>query len=614
MPDSTPSPHPGPALRGERLLARLDLGFARLDAWLGRWLPVESNVLAQSGRSANLALVVAVATGVLLLPWYEASLHGAHASVAAMQYGLGGWVRALHRYSSDLAVLLLALHALRMLLARKLSGARWLPWVSGVGLAGLVWFIGWTGLWLVWDQPAKAIAQASITLLDALPIFGEPLERFLLTDRLVPSLIFFVVFFLHMLLPLLIAVGLAFHLARLSRVRLLPDRDITIGLLVSLALVALAWPAPLDAPARMTEQASQLTVDVWFTAPLALALRLGSGGLWASLGGGLLLAALLPWILGLQRRPTATLAPAAAQAANPGPDPSAPFQTSVDAERCHACTQCTQDCPFDAVRMVPRTGPGLSELQAWVDPDRCVGCGVCVGSCDSEAMNLVWLPTRPTEAEIEARAKLPMPGGAARRVALVAGDIDGPPASFAQATWEQRLPGYHIFRVPTASWVRPKLVERLLKAGCAEVLVVRDARGEAAARDGNGWVLSRLVGERKPAFRPSRAGGSQNWRVVDYDPARPKTLLTVVPRAAHKPALSSVLALGLLLFLTLGVARLSHLTVSNPASAAPEFVVSFKAFGASESPADISKPTEDSRPVHMRGAPAPNPGGPRCAS
>ena len=49
-----------------------------------------------------------------------------------------------------------------------------------------------------------------------------------------------------MLLPLGIAVGLAVHLARLNRARLLPNRALSLALLGGMALAAIAVPAPLD--------------------------------------------------------------------------------------------------------------------------------------------------------------------------------------------------------------------------------------------------------------------------------------------------------------------------------------------------------------------------------
>lgn len=576
---------PPPPVRGDRLLRRIDDRLAWIDGWLGRWLPPEGNLLAQAGAAANVALLVAVASGVLLLIWYSPSVQFAYDSLAAVPgRTLGGWVRALHRYSSDLTMLLLVVHAGRVFVARKFSGARWLPWVSGIVMLALVWFIGWTGYWLVWDQPAQQVAVTSMRLLDALPVFGEPMGRLYVSDRTVPSLLFFVIFFVHMLLPLAIAVGLAVHLARLSRGQLLPRRGLAWAIVGALALASFVVPAPLDARAEMAAKAESLTVDAWYLSPLALALRFQSAGLWVALFGGVALGGLVPWLLGRRRRPAA-------------------YQAEVTPERCHACTQCAQDCPFDAISMVPRTDGKRFESQARVDPARCTGCGVCGGSCDSAGIALMWFDTRLEEARIERAVVAGLAAGRGRAVALVAAEV---PAQGAV------LPaGFQVFRVPTASWVRSSLVERLGELGVREVLVVRDARGEAWARDGGRWIAARLAGERAPRWRPAR-GGDVVWQVVDFDPARPGELARTaealrggIRTAGRQPAAATVAAATLVL--ALGATFLSvlpsHLTVSNPAAAEPELVVSFKAFGALQPvTGGVAAPAEeDRRPVHMRG-------------
>ncbi len=455
-------------VRFNAFFVRIDNSLARLDGVLARTLPAGSDPLGQTGRMANFALLIAVFSGVLLLMWYSSSLTQAYPSLDALRgHTLGGWIRALHRYSSDLVMFFLLVHAVRMFFARKFTGARWLPWVAGIVLVGVVWFIGWTGFWLVWDQPAQKIATTSMRFLDALPIFGEPLSRLFLTDRLVPSLLFFVVFFFHMLLPLMIALGLGIHLIRLNRVQLLPDRRLMVAFCVALMVAAWLVPAPLDAPAEMAQKAEHLTVDAWYLSPLALALRFQDSGLWLVLGGVFVLGAGVPWLLGRRFAPRANA---------DGVRPPADFQTVVEVSRCHACTQCVQDCPFDAVSMVPRTDGKRFETQAWVDPSKCVGCAVCVGSCDSEAMHLPWFDAIAVEPGIHDAAVALLTTGKPARVALVATDTVGGMTFFDHAVWQARLPDYLVHTVPTASWVRPKFVERLLAAGVSRVLIVRVAR------------------------------------------------------------------------------------------------------------------------------------------
>lgn len=598
--ETEPSPPaPPPRVRGERLLVGLDRWLARFDGWLGRWLPAGDNPFLQTGRAANFALVVAVASGVLLLIWYSPSVHTAHASVAAMEAGtLGGWVRAVHRYSSDLVMLLLVLHVVRVLAARKFTGPRWLPWVTGVALLALIWFIGWTGFWLVWDRPAREVAVASMDFLDTLPIFGEPLGRQFVADRLVPSLLFFVVFFLHMLLPLGIAVGLFLHLSRLKRTPLLPDRRLALALVAGLGVAALVAPAPLDPPAAMAEKPESFTVDAWYLAPLALTMRLQGAGLWVGAGLTALLAG-VPWLLG---RRLARIED------ERDSTPLHPWQSVVRESRCHACTQCVQDCPFEAISMIPRADGKRFDGRARVDPSRCVGCGVCIGSCDSDAMSLIWFDVHQEEAAIQERLARLAPGS---WLALVPMDLDGGPAHLRAETWRRELPGYHVEFVPTASWVRPKFVERVLKNGVGGVLVVRDTRDEAAARLGNRWVSDRLSGERAPAFKPARAGGGA-WRVLDWptpDPAAFRTAAAAFRENAHAPAMKAqpsrwrMATAGLLAAILLAAAALapSHLRVANPVAPHPELVFSFRVFGEMAHPETLDEEAQRDLPVHMRG-------------
>lgn len=603
-------------IRLERLFLFFERALGRFDGWMNRLIPENWNPLAQTGRAANLALIVCVLSGVLMLLWYSPSVQFAHSSLEAIQgRTLGGWIRAIHRYSSDLVMLLLFIHAGRMFLLKKFIGSRWLAWTTGVGLLGLVWLIGWTGFWLVWDQPAQQVAVTSMQFLDAFPIFGEPMSRQFLVDRLVPSPLFFVVFFLHMLLPLGIAAGLVLHLSRLNRVQIFPDKWLSIALVVGIALASWLVPAPLDEPAAMAVKAPGFTVDAWYLTPLALGLRFQTMGLWACLGAVVVLAA-FPWIF--SRRVRKIISPRDESI------PVTPWQTVVLESRCHACTQCVQDCPFHAVSMVARTDGKKFVARAWVNPDLCVGCAVCVGSCDSEAMNLTWFDIHVEEKRITEAAARAREENENAFLALVAADIHGGFSHFQEMYWKKLLPGYHVEPVPTASWVRPKFVERLLKGGVQGVLIVRDTRAESAVRDGNRWVLDRLEGTRPPHFRPARAG-NENWYVADFNVSDASALTQEATAFLQKPAvnqkkeksadsllghhrtyrpgrLRAAIFSGILAVL-LAVVTIapSHLQVENPAPMEPELIFSFRVLGDLMEVSEDTSLEDESKPVHMRG-------------
>jgi hypothetical protein len=268
------------SVRGEALFRRLENLFLRADRLIEKFLPPSLNPLARTGAVANTCFLIAAATGVLLLFWYSPSLTGAYRSLDESSF-LGRLFRSMHRYSSDGCVFFMVLHVGRVLSARRFLGPRALAWVAGVGLALLIWILGWTGYWLVWDVRAQEVALFTARLMDVVPVFPEPLSRAFLTNQGVPSLLFFLVFFAHMLLPLAVGVLLWIHLSRLSRPRLLTGRLMTswiIGVTVLLSLIAPARSAP---PADLGMQAGSFALDGWFLWPLVVGKRLAGGTIWA---------------------------------------------------------------------------------------------------------------------------------------------------------------------------------------------------------------------------------------------------------------------------------------------------------------------------------------------
>ena len=232
------------------------------------------------------SLIIATATGIVLLLWYRPSVHLAHASVEGMMVALpwtAGLLRSLHRYSSDVAMFFALVHALRVFLERRFTGARWLAWVTGVAAVITLWFVGWTGYWLVWDTRAHGVAVGTAKALDVLPIFADPMGRSFLTDSSLNSLLFFVVFFLHMLVPLAMGVFLWLHIARLSRARFLTKAPLTVWVTGAMILLSIVYPADTEAPARMTAIRDSFEMDAWYLLPLAFTDRLGGGALWAIL-------------------------------------------------------------------------------------------------------------------------------------------------------------------------------------------------------------------------------------------------------------------------------------------------------------------------------------------
>jgi ferredoxin len=454
--------------RGTRALATV---VARVDRVFDRVYSSAYNPLYRTGTLASLCLAVTLVTGVYLLFVYE--IGRPYESVAAIQGDalLGRWIRALHRYASDAAVLAVALHVLRLLVQGKTWGPRVLAWVTGVMLAGMMFVSAITGFVLVWDGFAQKLAVAGARMLRLLPLFPEPPDRAFVGDAPVPAQFFFMNLFLHVAVPLGMAIFLWLHTARLARAAWLPERRLALAALAGLVLLSLAWPAPLPPKADLLAIPGRIATD-WlygFWLPLAHVSPP------VTLAAGAVLTALLvavPWLL----RPAR-------------PARSAP--SVVDPESCEGCEQCFRDCPYDAIQMVAGAHPERHPLRAEVQPDLCVSCGLCAGSCASLAIGP---PGRTARDQLAAArqfvASCADPG---RRSLLVAcryhAGLPDRPAS---------EPATVRFEADCAGTLHPGTISYLGRH-FADTQVVTCPPQNCLYREGSTLAAARIVGERAPA-------------------------------------------------------------------------------------------------------------------
>jgi ferredoxin len=581
-----------PRVRGEALLRPFENGFYRLDRLLAKFVPQALNPFLHTGAIAVMSFLVATVTGIVLLLWYRPSVHLAFESVAAMSAApfTSGLVRSLHRYSSDACMFFGLVHALRFFLARRFAGAQWLAWVTGVAMIGTLWFIGWTGYWLVWDVRAQHVAIGTARLLDVMPIFVDPMERAFLTDEGVNSLLFFVVFFFHMLIPLAMAVVLWLHIARLARPRFLTRRPMTIWVLASFLLLSIAYPADNADPARMTALPQAFSMDWWYLLPVALTDRLGGGMLWSLVLVGGAVGFAMPWSLGRKR-----------------PEPA-----SVMEQRCNACTKCYQDCPYDAITMIARTdGNKRHDVQASVNPAKCVGCGICAGSCDTAGIGLDWFSVSDQRRRFAGWLKRAALAGESPFVAFICAESAGASLSIDSETGTcDELPGYIVIDIPCAGWLHPFGVEHTLRYGGAGVLVASCGTGGCRYREGADWEQLRLDGLREPALRTEKAPRDRVL-LLSLDRTQKSELVrrarefregTPMPGAAERsPAVTGLAAtvLGAIIAGVLGLG--SDLVYATPRVEGSELVVSFKHPGnVGENCRDRSEEELAKLPMHMR--------------
>lgn len=342
------------------------LGRSLLDplrAVLDRGFGAALNPLNYLGALTIYFFWVVLVSGIWLFIFFKTSVIGAYESVEYLtheQWYLGGLMRSLHRYASDAAVLTLTLHMIKEFVYDRHRGMRWFSWVTGIPLLWLVIPLGITGYWLVWDQLAWYVALSSAELLDWLPIFSESMARNFLSSDVLSDRFFTLMAFMHLIgLPLFLVFGIWLHVLRINGPRINPPRLLmAISLLVMVAL-SFAYPALSQGEVDMTQVPDSLGLDWFYLLSYPLLKAWSPGLVWGLLTTVSLLLCMVPWM----------------------PPKKALSIATVDLDNCNGCARCSDDCPFGAIMMLPRSDGKAYETEAVVDAATCMSCGICVGSC-----------------------------------------------------------------------------------------------------------------------------------------------------------------------------------------------------------------------------------------
>jgi ferredoxin/coenzyme F420-reducing hydrogenase delta subunit len=450
--------------------------LGKVDAIANRIYTSQYNPLYHTGSLTVALLVVLLVTGLYLLLFYRVG--APYDSVVRIheQAWAGRWIRGVHRFASDAAIVAAALHALRMYLQGRTWGPRALAWVSGVALVAVILMSGWTGYVLVWDVHAQVLAVEGARLFDAVPIFSEPLGRSFAGDATIPSGFFFMNLFAHIMLPLSLAVLVWVHVARVSRPVLLPARPVVWGAVLALCAAAVLWPLPMAPAADLLTLPSEVPFDWFFGFWLPVSERLPAGLVW--LGALVMTVALaaVPWLTRPRGRPL-------------------PAPAEVDERTCTGCEQCVHDCPYDAIEMVPRDGHRGGSV-ARVTTELCTSCGICIGSCPPMAISASGVSGREQLAAVRSFLAAEAPGP---------GDVVIVGCTWSAASDAAARSGAKLLSVPCIGAMHASTVEFLLRGGAGGVLVVGCAEHDARTREGVTWTEQRLF-EGRPAELKERVG------------------------------------------------------------------------------------------------------------
>ena len=421
-----------------RVLTIADTLCNRLYGW-------RFNPLYQSGTIVTALLLLLLVTGLWLTLLYRvASPYASVARITADPW-LGNWVRGVHRYASDAAVVAIIVHAARMFAQARSWGPRTLAWASGVILLLLTLVSGWTGYVMVWDTFGEVLAREGARMLDAVPLFSEPISRSFTGERPVPSVFFFLNLFAHIGIPLSMLFVLWLHTSRLARPALLPPKPLMWAVIGALILLAIVRPSDMAEAANPLRVTTSVPAD-WFFAFWLPISRSFDGGT-ALIGATITLAAFLAVPLVTRRR---------GSAAEP--------KSVVDESICTGCRQCFVDCPFDAITMLPRTD-GRADEVGRVNPDLCVSCGICAGSCAPMGVG----PAGRTGRDQLVRVRQFMARPEWRDGEVVAICCDRGASRFGRLLESD---GAAVYPVDCAGSLHTSVIELLVRSGSAGVLVL----------------------------------------------------------------------------------------------------------------------------------------------
>lgn len=365
-----------------------------VEDWCNKICTSKYNPLYYHGALPQFFLWVLFLSGLLLFAYYVPTIDNAYASAnlinayTSVKYitntiPFGYVIRGIHRYAGDAMVITILIHALRVWFTDRYRQYRIVQWLSGIVLLALVFIVGQTGYYLVWDERSLILTRMTVAAFDSLGPVGEPMKWWFLNGRTITNLTLANFLFIHIGLSFSLLFGLWIHYVRMQRPVVTPPPVINY-VLFALVIVSVAlFPIEMMKMADLSTSPANFDVDWFFLWPYWLMSIAPPLVFWALV---VILSFVCCYVPYLVKTPPVLAA-------------------DVVVSKCVGCRLCAIDCPYAAIEMVPAPASSRFKLLATVKAFRCSGCGVCVGACAYDAIDLPDLLDSDVTAKIKALAQ-----------------------------------------------------------------------------------------------------------------------------------------------------------------------------------------------------------------
>lgn len=464
-----------------RFMRRMERGWALIEGVVNRFAKSDFNPLYHLGTLTIFMLVLLIATGVYLTIIYRPGMEVAYMTVEKIDSNwFGSLMRSVHRYASDAMILLTFLHLVKMFVSDKFWGQRWLAWTSGWIMLAMTWLVGTFGYWLIWDQRAQWMTEYMMQTLA-----GTSGLTYIATDLASRTFSnFVIILFLHVFFPLIGFLGIYIHGLRLSRARWWSPRWVSLQALAGLIVLSLIKPTMSFAPADLSKLVDSVPMDVLYLGLLPMIDVMGNmifWGLAVLILGSLFL---LPWL---------------ASGRDLGP-------ALVTDEKCTGCVLCYAECPYDAIRMVPRDDDSGYQKLAVINNVQCTACGICVGACPTDAIDLKGgYSGEQTFNAVKGALHREIKDGhpvtilfASQRAKALGGlparlSISGADGHVAVAGWGEDEAARVVTAVlPSIGAVNIEWIKSLHHEGARDIVIASHPYDDSMNREDAHWILNRL--------------------------------------------------------------------------------------------------------------------------